>query len=210
MRCGNCKQDHASVAEVRECYAGRSASNDSAASPLGEVAPLRLGPIPEEDRVYLNVLFEERFVAKKQFGAMWDRDKKQWYVKKSADFDEMPKRWLEPPKPQQRDEPVNEGFYRKDDEIYRVVIAVHGSGLPYAQRLTRSTHPEGHQLEGQPKGVWVRAPGMQFRLKPEEELSFEESCNLGKLYGFCVRCGITLTKPESIERGMGDICAGKG
>ena len=206
MRCGNCKADHASAAEVRECYAGRS-NNDSATSPLGEVAPLRLGPVPEEDRVYLHVPFENRARVKLDFGGQWDRDRKQWYVKKSADFDEMPREWLEPVK---REEPVSEGFYRRGEDVYRVVIAVHASGLPYAQRLTRSTHPEGHQLEGQPKGVWVRAPGMQFRLKPEEELSFEESCKLGKLYGFCVRCGITLTKPESIERGMGDICAGKG
>jgi hypothetical protein len=34
-----------------------------------------------------------------------------------------------------------------------------------------------------------------------------EAKTLGSLYGFCVRCGATLTDDASIKAGIGPICA---
>jgi hypothetical protein len=38
---------------------------------------------------------------------------------------------------------------------------------------------------------------------------YEASCAYGREIGICGRCNRTLTKAESITRGMGDICASK-
>lgn len=99
---------------------------------------------------------------------------------------------------------VKEGFYILDNRIFKVVRAVHGSGNLYAKELIAdSSDPEVR------KGTWTYLPGMLPKLSAGRSLSLQEACHLGKLYGFCVRCGRTLTKESSIERGMGDICAGK-
>jgi hypothetical protein len=119
--------------------------------------------------------------------------------------------------PQQSQKSVEEGFYLLGDQIYKVQIAVHGSGRPYAKRLHID---ELTDLELSPElrrpgrkvchGTWVYEPGLIKRLRPEHRLTAEKAVELGKLYGMCVRCGATLTNEESIERGIGPICARKG
>lgn len=42
-----------------------------------------------------------------------------------------------------------------------------------------------------------------------ERLTAERAAELGRLYGMCVACGATLTDEDSIERGLGPICANK-
>jgi hypothetical protein len=41
------------------------------------------------------------------------------------------------------------------------------------------------------------------------KMTKEEAASFGRLYGVCLACGRTLTDPESIERGIGPICASK-
>lgn len=206
-KCGNCGSTGVDRDHVRKCYGvdqlPLGAEIGTVESPHRESNVGADGrPIHEDDRVYLNVLFAEKDQARTAFGAFWNPDKKKWYVKKSADFDEMPPAWLA--KTADQKERAEEGFYRQGDEVYKVVVAVHGSGLRYAKRLVHDVDPNDRPL-----GRWRMAEGMVFKLKPVDKLGFEEACKLGKLYGFCIRCGLTLTKEESIERGMGDICAGK-
>lgn len=123
---------------------------------------------------------------------------------------------------EQRVEPVTDGFYRKGDDIYKVQIAVHRSGRPYAKLLVLTELADeelnAEQLKAKiadlgktfHRGHWEYAPGAIKGLRAENRLTVDEAVNLGRLYGMCVRCGKTLTKEESIERGMGDVCAGKG
>jgi hypothetical protein len=123
---------------------------------------------------------------------------------------------------EQRVEPVGEGFYRKGSDIYKVQIAVHGSQMPYAKLLVLDELADeelnAQQLKAKladlgkkfHKGRWEYAPGAVRSLRVEDRLTVEEAVELGQLYGMCVRCGRTLTKEISIERGMGDVCAGKG
>lgn len=47
------------------------------------------------------------------------------------------------------------------------------------------------------------------KLHPDWLMTKEEAVQFGALYGVCVKCGSELSKEESIERGMGDICASK-
>lgn len=94
---------------------------------------------------------------------------------------------------------AEEGMYRKDGVIYKVQIAVHGSGRPYAKKLVET----GGEWE------FVKAPGMQFRLTAKDKMTLEEAKEFGKLYGTCCVCGRTLTKEESIAEGIGPVCSGK-
>ena len=97
-------------------------------------------------------------------------------------------------------EPVTEGMYRTpEDVIYKVVKAVHGSGRLYAQRLV---------IEGT-SGRFEYAGGAIRSLRAEWRMTLEEAKAFGSLYGFCVRCGATLTDDVSIKAGIGPICAGR-
>ncbi len=115
---------------------------------------------------------------------------------------------------------VAEGFYLKDGVVFKVQKAVHGSGRLYAKELvpyevdapeallqTGYKPPVGKKFH---KGTWEYRPGAYKLLTMEHKLTAEQAIELGKLYGMCVKCGATLTREESIERGMGPICAGKG
>lgn len=94
---------------------------------------------------------------------------------------------------------AEEGMYKKDGVIYKIQIAVHGSGRPYAKQLVET----GGEWE------FVKAPGMQFRLTAKDKMTLEEAKEFGKLYGTCCVCGRTLTKEESIAEGIGPVCSGK-
>lgn len=121
----------------------------------------------------------------------------------------------------QRVDPVTEGYYKVGDTIYKVQRAVHGSQNLYAKELVLYNIPfADSEFEKLPDfmkdgrtvhhGKWEYARGAIRRIRSEHKLSIEECLQFGKLYGVCVRCARTLTKEESIARGMGDVCAGKG
>lgn len=109
-------------------------------------------------------------------------------------------------KPQQRfdSQTLEDGFYVLNGVVYKVVVAVHGSGRKYARRLDS-------------EGKWVRTPGLS-QLRPEHKMTLKEALATAKrhglnvqsqLYGRCFVCGRTLTDDESIENGIGPVCAGK-
>lgn len=123
VRCGNCKNDHDSSADVRKCYTGTQ-RNEHANRPA---------------------------------------------------------------------EPAPEGVYRYIDSIYRVVARPNGKR--HAEELVN--------------GRYVYARGVVYKLRPEYRLSLDDARTYGKRTGTCIRCGIELHKPESIEAGIGPICAGK-
>ncbi len=105
-----------------------------------------------------------------------------------------------PDAPTQPAAPVSEGMYRDPEGVvYKVVKAVHGSGRLYAQRLV---------IEGT-SGRFEYAGGVIRSLKAEWRMTLEEAKAFGSLYGFCVRCGATLTDDASIKAGIGPICAGR-
>lgn len=101
--------------------------------------------------------------------------------------------------PAPRREPATEGMYRLDGVIYKVQIAVHGSGKPYAKRLVQ----DGERWS------FEYAPGAMRKLGSRHLLTLEEAKEFGALYGTCCVCGRTLTNETSIEAGIGPICASK-
>ena len=46
-------------------------------------------------------------------------------------------------------------------------------------------------------------------IRPEDKLTREQAEAFGQRTGICAMCGAVLTNPESVERGIGPICAGK-
>jgi hypothetical protein len=101
---------------------------------------------------------------------------------------------------------TEDGMYRMGETIFKVQRAVHGSGHLYAKRLVLEKDPETDQQ----RGHFVYDAGTIRMLRPEHKLSLEQAREFGRLYGVCCVCGATLTNEESIEAGIGPICAGKG
>lgn len=113
------------------------------------------------------------------------------------------------PLPRKRDgqavnaDPVVEaGMYRRDGVIYKVQAAVHGSGNLYAKELIPPAEYGG-------KAQFVYARGAIRKLHASDKLSLEEAKEFGALYGSCAVCARTLTREESIEAGIGPICASR-
>ena len=94
---------------------------------------------------------------------------------------------------------TQDGIYRLGDVIVKVQVAVNGSGNLYAKRLV---------VDGD-HGSFVYEPGLIRRLSATDRMSVEEAAAFGKLYGFCIQCGRTLTDETSIAAGIGPVCAGR-
>lgn len=101
--------------------------------------------------------------------------------------------------PAPRHEPATEGMYRMDGAIFKVQVAHHGSGKPYAKRLVQDGETWSFEY----------APGAIRTLHSGHRLTLEQAKEFGALYGTCCVCGRTLTNEASIEAGIGPICAGK-
>jgi hypothetical protein len=92
------------------------------------------------------------------------------------------------------------GMYMKDGVIYKVQKAVHGSGHLYAKKLA------GGETED---FYFEYAPGVVKNLTPADKMTLEQAKEFGALYGTCCVCGRTLTDEDSIEAGIGPVCAKK-
>lgn len=101
--------------------------------------------------------------------------------------------------PAPRREPAGEGMYRLDGVIYKVQVAVHGSGNLYAKQLVQDGD----------RWTFEYAPGAVRKLDSSHQLTLEQAKEFGALYGTCCACGQTLTNEASIEAGIGPVCASK-
>lgn len=104
---------------------------------------------------------------------------------------------------------VTEGMYRTPEgEIYKVQVAVHGSGKLYAKRLMELDEPREMKKGVRTHDFEYVAGGLQ-KLTSEMKMTREEAQAWGRLYGTCCRCGMTLTDEQSIAAGIGPICGDK-
>lgn len=170
------------------------------------------------EKVYLNVPFIEKDRAKK-FGAKFDWNNKKWWVSGDTDLSALPKGWLtESVTPTI----TEDGFYVLNGETFKVQQNQTGTKL-YAKRLVE-LFPENLKRSLNPKkaiyewcrenGVakparWEYEHGLIWRIGEAEKLNEADATMYGQLYGICRICGALLTNEDSIERGIGPICAGK-
>lgn len=100
-----------------------------------------------------------------------------------------------PPEPPKLRVPAGEGWFSMGGKIYKVQQS-QSSGHLYAKVLETT-------------GGWSFAPGKIKELTEDHRLTAAEAAKYGKLYGVCCICGRVLTNEESIEAGIGPICAGR-
>jgi hypothetical protein len=99
-------------------------------------------------------------------------------------------------------------MYRKDGQVYRVQVAVHGSGKPYAKALVETG--QFHE-NGKPVFEWdYRGRGPLHNLRASDMMTLAEAKEFGALFGVCCVCGALLTDEKSIEAGIGPVCAQGG
>lgn len=91
---------------------------------------------------------------------------------------------------------LSEGFYRYGAGVAEVVRTQDGQRL-YAKILDVHT------------GRWAYAPGAMSTLQPEDRLTLSQAAALGKEWHRCMVCGRELTNEDSIDRGIGPVCATK-
>lgn len=97
-------------------------------------------------------------------------------------------------------EDVPEGMHRFGGVFFKVQRAVHGSGNLYAKALVEDPNSSsGWSFE--------YAPGAIRNLSADTALPLEEAKKFGALYGTCCVCARTLTDENSIEAGIGPVCA---
>lgn len=107
-----------------------------------------------------------------------------------------------------KEEPAD-GIYLDEtddgDVVYKVYKMVHGSGRQGVKRLDITF------ADGKATGSFTYL-GLAAKHLPTSaaKMPLEKAQEFGRIYGFCVKCGRTLTDEESIAAGIGPVCAGKG
>jgi len=98
----------------------------------------------------------------------------------------------------QREE-APEGIHYLDGKVYKVQVAVHGSGRKYVKQLDAEA------------GGWeyLGRNGVFHKLSENTLMTLEDAASFGKLYGMCCVCGATLTDEGSISAGIGPVCRDK-
>lgn len=89
---------------------------------------------------------------------------------------------------------LDEGMYKVGDDIFKVYFTQAG------HIATKQLTEDGFEYTG-------RKP--LARIKPEHRMTLDQAKEYGKVTGTCCNCGRLLTNEDSIEAGIGPICAGK-
>jgi len=233
IKCGNCKGTHDTVAAVKACY-GQPVTTAQAAPVAPAATPKQVAFIerlvaerygdpaaiaPGQTYTLLDRLFPVR--TKANASALIERllampKPEPEAVKPVSSKCPTPhpkggcgcpksesrcRGWVAYEKAQQKAQPV-EGMHKVGDDIFKVQKAVHGSGHLYAKRLVPG---EGYGS----KARFEYAPGVLKTLSAATLMSLDEAKAWGALYGTCCVCGRTLTNEDSIDAGIGPVCAGK-
>lgn len=109
--------------------------------------------------------------------------------------------------------PAGLGVYQRDGRIFvvREFTPDGGTGkVRYAREIVTLRDTQGDRLDGSGERVRyeeIKAPGMQYQLRDEELVPMDELSALGIQFGFCVVCGTKLEVADSVERGIGPVCA---
>jgi hypothetical protein len=153
-------------------------------------------PASSAQRNFLALLVKEREVTQVQLqDATYPHLTKRAATKLIGDLKQAPKAGSAPQ--------IEEGFYFKDETVYKVVNSK--AGRPYAKKLSISetTNKAGETVQ---KGTWVYEPGMVYQLQELTKLSANMAALFGKKTGVCMICGRTLTVKASVDAGIGPIC----
>ena len=93
---------------------------------------------------------------------------------------------------------ITEGHYLQVDTVY-VVVKSQANRL-YAKKLVSTRRGSAR---------WEYAPNAMRHLTTADRLTLADAKAMGVRLGVCVICGRTLTDPDSVEAGIGPVCAAK-
>jgi hypothetical protein len=198
-QCRNCGGYHATAAEVRECFSAPLPSRS--ATPVATIE----GPTEKQQEFIRNLLDrvgrDESSLSKpiiqhsvpEASSLIDDLLLAEKEINEQKALNNVPPRTIGL---------GEDGMYRTPNgTIYKVQYAVHGSGNLYAKRLIPPS-----EFGGRAEFDYER--GAVNKLRPEWRMTLEQAKEFGALYGTCCVCR-TLTREESIEAGIGPICAGR-
>lgn len=197
IRCGHCGGIHASVADVRDCSTENGGENDMDNTTMNPVVP---DPGDADSYRDFIVPMDPWEGATEGEAGVWSPGPAA-YLNARREPPRDPSGHYPAPQPQSEEwgnykkavEELTVGFYAFEDDIYQTVMS--GKGRLYAKILNGDT------------GSWTYAAGAVMKLKPEMRLKLDDAKAFGHRTGRCGCCGRTLTNPESIELGIGPICA---
>lgn len=152
-------------------------------------------PATEKQIAFINRLQEERVIDSELMRISRDVWRAGSFTKEyaSALIDEM----MKSPKAKAARQPiVQAGIYENDGHLYRVYF-----GQQSGKMLVKSVELD--------EGVEYRYLGAAARVLPKDarRLTVEEVGSLGKAWDHCLCCGRRLDDPESVDRGIGPVCA---
>lgn len=199
VKCGNHPQPtyHDSVAQVRACFAESAWKRHRPSAAEARVEAATNDWLNDDAKFDAMIQERERAEDERVTRAKLDRD--------VPDTCSMAK-------------PVTEdGVYRNPQtgQIFKVYHTVHGRNVQVAKELVVFEESDWYTKRVRNKDVTVKAEFVYRGIAPlrvltaSMQMTLAEAKAYGALYGVCVRCGLTLTKEVSIERAMGDVCAGK-
>lgn len=111
----------------------------------------------------------------------------------------------------EQDDDLQAGMYTADDGITQKILRVY-LGQQSGRLLVKMIHLQDTEEYGyQYIGSLSTVVGGRSKLGKVKltKMSLEEAKKWGRMTGSCVACGRRLDVPESVEAGIGPVCAGK-
>lgn len=99
---------------------------------------------------------------------------------------------------------VGAGIYFLDGEVYRVYQSQYSPHYWMCKVLDKESVKDGGSR-------WAKVNGIISKLRPEHEMTAEQSVQFEELYGItvCTRCGAELEADDSRELRIGPVCRTK-
>lgn len=215
VKCGNCKNYHDTAAGVRACYQGSGYGPVTATIKAEVDTQAAEAPATEKQLEYLKALLADRtgwadrvFFKESSLanGTPLTKREASYWIGKAKEVPAEPKPDGSPTPTGKTYMPeIEDGVYRNvAGQIFKVYHTVHGNNTQVAKRLVVHSEMDGTWTA---EFVYEGRKGLKG-LTAAMLLTQEEAAEFGKVYGFCVRCGRTLTREESIHVGYGATCAG--
>ena len=149
-------------------------------------------PITDNQRAYLKALFFKKFDTETAHAHCdWLVDH---VISRQLASEKISALKVLPDVETTEEEALTVGMYDVDGRVYKVQQS-RESGRLYAKELV--------------DGKFIYASGAIYRITAGDRMSLEDAKAYGKLTGTCCSCGRELTNEDSIEAGIGPICAGK-
>lgn len=228
MKCGNCKANHSTAAEVKSCF-GNSGRLPATPLPAPDFAELQKAaeastskaterPMSEKQENLLKALIRT-VLARTEPAATLEAKVAEVFAKSTArDIDNLKAAGVAPTwesKAQAAQAPAGSSLVKGQIHVRNgVYLRIHvsqGTGRPYAVRarvILPAIWEDGKCIR--PGEIeWIFERGLVAGLGEHTLATAEEAKHFAQLVGRCVFCSTAIDTPESTAVGYGPVCAKK-